>query len=168
MSKAFTRESDDASGDEIAPLRSHVPPGVKRYITKEGADRFRQQATILMDKKRALLTGDSSGSADTTVTVRQIDAAIQKIQRVMDSVIVAGPPTAADKVGFGAFVRITDNQGEEETYRIVGPDEAEPGKGRISSISPLAQALLNSRVGDTVRFSSPAGEQELTILDVGY
>ena len=168
MSKAFTRESDDASGDEIAPLRSHIPPGVKRYITKEGADRFRQQATILMDKKRALLTGGSSGSADTTARVRQIDAAIQKIQRVMDSVMVAEPPTDAGKVGFGASVRIRDAHGEEETYQIVGPDEAEPGEGRISSISPLAQALLNSRVGDTVRFSSPAGEQELTILAVGY
>ena len=168
VSKAFTRESDDASGDEIAPLRSHVPPGVKRYITKAGADRFRQKATILMDEKRALLAGGSSGSADTTARVRQIDAAIQKIQRVMDSVMVAGPPSDADKVGFGASVRIRDNHGEEETYQIVGPDEAEPGEGRISSISPLAQALLNSRVGDTVRFSSPAGEQELTILAVGY
>src|SRR5215470_26677 len=102
VSKAFTRESDDASGDEIAPLRSHVPPGVKRYITKEGADRFRQQATILMDEKRALLAGGSSRSADTTARVRQIDAAIQRIERVLDSVMVAGPPTDTDKVGFGA------------------------------------------------------------------
>ena len=168
VSKAFTRESDDASGDEIAPLRSQIPPQVKRYITNEGADRFRQQATILMGEKHALLTGSNSGSADTTARVRQIDAAIQKIQRIMDSVMVAGPPTDADKVGFGASVHIRDNHGEEETYQIVGPDEAEPGEGRISSISPLAQALLNSRVGDTVRFSSPAGEQELTILAVGY
>src|SRR5262249_9903632 len=122
----------------------------------------------LMDEKRALLTGDSSGSADSTIRVRQIDAALQKIQRVMDSVMVAGTPTDADKVGFGASVRIRDSHGEEQTYQIVGPDEAEPGEGRISSISPLAQALLNSRVGDSVRFSSPAGEQELTILAVGY
>src|SRR5215813_8060361 len=91
MSKAFTRESDEPSGDEIVPVRSHVPPGVKRYITKEGADRFRQQATVLIDEKRALLRGGSSGDADTAARVRQIDAAIQKIQRVLDSVMVAGP-----------------------------------------------------------------------------
>ena len=121
-----------------------------------------------MDEKRALLTGDRSGNADIAARVRQIDAAIQRIQQVMDSVMIAGPPTEADKVGFGASVRIRDNHGEEETYQIVGPDEAEPGEGRISSISPLAQALLNSRAGDTVRFSSPAGERELTILAVGY
>jgi transcription elongation GreA/GreB family factor len=99
-----------------------------------------------MDEKRALLTGGSSGSADTTARVRQIDAALQKIQRVMDSVMVAGPSADADKVGFGASVRIRDNHGEEETYQIVGPEEAEPAEGRISSISPLAQTLLNSRV----------------------
>lgn len=168
MSKAFTRESDDASGDEIAPLRSPVPAGVKRYITNKGAERLRQQAIILIDEKRALLTGANSGGAETTARVREIDAAVQKIQRVMDSVMVAGPPTAAGKVGFGASVRIKDNHGEEETYQIVGPDEAEPGEGRISSISPLAQALLNSRVGETVRFSSPAGQQTLTILAVDY
>ncbi|MGH7969674.1 MAG: GreA/GreB family elongation factor [Limisphaerales bacterium] len=61
-----------------------------------------------------------------------------------------------------------DKHGEEETYQIVGPDEAEPVEGRISSLSPLAQALVNSRAGDTVRFISPAGEQELTILAVRH
>lgn len=168
MSKAFTRESDEASGDEITPLRPRVPPGVKRYITKEGADRLRQQANTLLEEKRALLTGEGVGSADTTSKVRRIEAAIHRIQQVLDSVIVAEPPADPGKVGFGASIRIRDQQGEEETYQIVGPDEAEPSQGRISSVSPVAQALMNSRAGDTVRFSSPAGEQELTILGVHY
>jgi len=168
VSKAFTRESDEASGDEIARLRPAVPPGVKRYITKEGADRLRQQANALLEEKRALVSGGSPGGIDTTARVRRIDAAVQRIQQALDSVIVAEPPTDLEKVGFGASIRIRDQQGEEETYQIVGPDEAEPGQGRISSISPLAQALMNSRAGDTVRFRSPAGDQELTILTVHY
>jgi transcription elongation factor GreB len=168
VSKAFTRETDEASGDEIAPLRIRTPPGVKRYITRQGAERLRRQATELIEQKRALLNGGSAGNADTTAQVRRIDVAIQRIQQVLDSIIVAEPPADYGRVGFGASVRIRDHHGEEEAYQIVGPDEAEPDQGRISSISPLAQALMNRRTGDTVRFSSPAGEQELTVLAVHY
>ncbi len=71
-------------------------------------------------------------------------------------------------MSFGAAVFVRDSSGEEETYQIVGVDEAEPGEGRISSASPLAQALINGKVGDEVRFKAPAGNQELTILSVHY
>ena len=93
---------------------------------------------------------------------------VQRIERVLDSVMVAEPPTDPGKAGFGASVRFRDQHAEEETYQIVGQDEAEPSQGRISSISPLAQALMNSRAGDTVRFKSPAGNQEFTVLSVNY
>jgi len=141
---------------------------VKRYITKEGANRLREQANALLDEKRALANGSNSGDNEATAKIRRIDAAVLRIQQVLDSMIVAEPPADPGKVGFGAIVRIRDQQGEEEAYQIVGPDEAEPGQGRISSISPLAQALMNCRAGDTVRFKSPAGEQGLTILSVDY
>src|SRR5579859_6013545 len=126
VSKAFTRESDEASGDEIAPLRSHVPPGVTRYITRDGADRLRQGANALLEEKRTLVSGGSAGGIDTTARVRRIEAAIQRLEQVLDSVIIAEPPADSGKVGFGASVRIRDQQGEEETYQIVGPDEAGP------------------------------------------
>ena len=168
MSKAFTRESDEASEDTVASLRPYAPSGVKRHITKQGIEGLRQQANELLDEKRALLNGDSVGSPDTTARVGRIEAALQRIQQALDSVIVAEPPADSGKVGFGASVRIRDEHGEEEAYQLVGPDEVEPGQGRISSISPLAQALMNSRAGDTVRFKSPAGDQKLTILAVQY
>ena len=168
VSKAFTRESDGASGDEITPLRLQVQPGIKRYITKDGADRLRQQANALLEEKRALGTGENIGSNDSIARVRRIETAVQRLQQVLDSVIVAEPPTDSGKVGFGASVRVRHRDGEEETYQIVGPDEAEPDQGRISSISPLAQALMNSKAGDTVRFKSPGGGQELTILTLNY
>lgn len=120
-----------------------------------------------MDEKRGLLTGGDAGSAD-TARIRRIEANIQRLQQTLDSVMVAEPPADPSKVGFGASVRIKDQTGEEETYQIVGVDEAEPSEGRISSASPLAQALMNSRAGDTVRFKSPAGEQQLTILSVNH
>ena len=168
MSKAFTRESDETRGDEIAPPRTQMPAGVKRYITRQGAERLRRQATELLGEKRALSSGGSAGSTDATTRVRRIDAAIQRIQQALDSVIIAEPPVDHGKIGFGASVQIRNQIGEEKTYQIVGPHEAEPDQGRISSNSPLAQALMNRRVGDSVRLKSPAGEQELTILRVNY
>jgi len=114
----------------------------------------------------------ASGSSETDVNVkaalRRIESAIQQLQSTLDSVIIAEGPADKEKVAFGASVRIRDQHGEEDTYQIVGVDEADPTQGRISSISPLARALLSKRVGDRVRFQSPAGQQELTILDVHY
>jgi transcription elongation factor GreB len=125
-------------------------------------------ATALIEERRSLLAGGNAGSSDITARIRRIEAAIQRIQLVLDSAIVAEPPADRGKVGFGASIRVRDQQGEDETYQIVGPDEAEPGQRRISSASPLAQALMNCRPGEKVHFKSPAGEQELTVLSVDY
>jgi len=168
VSKAFTRESDDLSGEEFPPLRPQVPPGAKRHITKAGAERLRQQANALLEEKRALVSGDSHVEHNAVDRVRRIDADIQRIQLILDSVIVPEPPTDARKAGFGAFVQVLDQTGDAETYQIVGPDEADPNQGRISSISPLARALMNHLPGDSVQFNSPAGEQKLTILALHY
>ncbi|HRJ25244.1 MAG TPA: GreA/GreB family elongation factor, partial [Thauera sp.] len=69
----------------------------------------------------------------------------------------------------GATVSFCDlDTGEEQTLQIVGVDEADATQGRISWISPLARAVLKSRVGDVVRFQSPAGLRELEIVGVVY
>lgn len=168
MSKAFTRESDAPDADEIAPPRPNPSPGARQYITREGADRLRKQLSDLLEERRALLSQSSQANPNTTANVRRIESTLQKLQGTLDSVIVADPPADPSRVAFGASVRIRDQHGEEETYQIVGTDEADPGQGRISSISPLARALLNKKAGEAVRFQSPAGDQKLAILSVRY
>ncbi len=76
--------------------------------------------------------------------------------------------SGSDQVFFGATVTITDESGEEQTYQIVGVDETDLRRGRISWVSPLARALIKSREGDTVRFQSPAGWREIEVLAVVY
>ena len=111
----------------------------------------------------------SAGSdVDTKANLRRVESEIQKLQLTLNLVIVAEPPADKDKIAFGASVRVRDSSGEEETYQIVGVDEAEPGEGRISASSPMARALMNRRAGETARFETPAGDQELTILTVHY
>ena len=73
-----------------------------------------------------------------------------------------------DQVFFGATVTLCDADGSENTYTIVGVDEADASRGRISWVSPLARELLKAREGDTVRFQSPVGVREIDIVEVRY
>ena len=69
---------------------------------------------------------------------------------------------------FGATVTLCDEQGVERTYQIVGIDETDIARGRISWVSPLARAMIKAREGDSVRFQSPAGWREIEIVDIAY
>jgi transcription elongation factor GreB len=159
MSKAFTRESDESGGDEIPSTRPSLPPGTTNYITPQGAERLTQRLDNLLETRR-----QSSDAVNSDV--RKLDATIRALQQTLSSVVVAQPSPNPEKVVFGTTVRIRHQNGEEETYRIVGVEEADPENGSISWLSPLARALLSRKVGDKVRFRTPAGLDELTMLSI--
>ena len=73
-----------------------------------------------------------------------------------------------DRAFFGATVSYRDSRGAEHTVSIVGTDEVDPARGRVSWVSPIARALLKSRAGDSVTISTPAGEEPLEILRIRY
>jgi transcription elongation factor GreB len=73
-----------------------------------------------------------------------------------------------EHVFFGATVEYADSKGQEHTVSIVGVDEADPARGRVSWISPIAKALLKAREGDQVRLQTPAGIELLDILSISY
>src|ERR1035437_8064819 len=169
MSKAFTRESDDESGaEEILSLRPQLPPGTRNYITREGADRLKQRLKDLLEKKQAMVTMINAAGTGAEADQRKIESAIRRLQQILDSVIVAEIPADQEKVAFGAVVMIRHGNGEEAAYRIVGVEEADPGRGSISWISPLARALLSRRAGDRLTFRSAARGGELAILRGRY
>ena len=168
MSKAFTRESDQSGAEEIPSFRPRLPPGVRNYITREGADRLKQRLNGLLEKKQGLAAGSNEAGTASEAEQRKIESAIRNLQQILDSVVVAEIPVDQEKIAFGATVVIRHGNGEEEAYRIVGVEESDPDHGSISWVSPLARALLSRRAGDKVRFRSPAGEEELTILSVRY
>ena len=159
MSKAFTRESDESGDDEIPSTRPSLPPGTTNYITSQGAERLTQRLDGLLEERRK--SSDAPNS-----DVRKLEATIRALQQTLGSVVVAQPASNPEKVAFGATVRIRHQSGEEETYRIVGVEEADPENGSISWLSPLARALLSRRVDDKVGFRTPAGLDELTVLSI--
>lgn len=145
MSRAFVKE-DDGETEVVAkrPQRQHP-----YYVTPEGHEQLQQQLAA------AQAAGDER-------------AAEQAQERLDIAIIVRPEDQPADVVRFGANVTVQAPDGKRSTYRIVGEDEAEPLKGRISWLSPLAQALMEHREGDRVVWQRPAGNVPLKIVSISY
>jgi len=169
---------DDDEEDGALP----IPPGSKNYITPAGFDRLKREALHLLDRERpdlvkvvawAASNGDRSENADYIYgkrRLREIDRRIRFLTRRLDAAEVIDPTAReeTDRVFFGATVTLADENGDENTYTIVGIDEADASRGRISWVSPLARALLKRQEGDQFVFRAPGGDQSLEIVRVEY
>jgi transcription elongation factor GreB len=182
MSKAFTKETDNDDDDEAAALALAIPPGSKNYITPAGYQRIKDELLQLIDVDRpevvrvvhwAASNGDRSENGDYIYgkkRLREIDRRIRFLTKRMDLAEVVNPSVhhGSDQVFFGATVTYSNPSGEERTVTIVGIDELDPLKGKISWISPVARTLTKAREGDTVTLHTPNGVEELDILKVSY
>ena len=180
MNKAFVKESDGDDDDDggLPP----IPPGAKNYITPQGYQRIREELLQLIDTERpevvkivhwAASNGDRSENGDYIYgkrRLREIDRRIRFLTKRLDLAEVVDPSVhqGSDQVFFGATVTYLNNAGAEHTITIVGIDELDPLKGKISWVSPVARALTKSREGDMVTLTTPAGVDELEILSVTY
>jgi transcription elongation factor GreB len=180
MNKAFVKETDSDDDDDggLPP----IPPGAKNYITPQGYQRIREELLQLIDTERpevvkivhwAASNGDRSENGDYIYgkrRLREIDRRIRFLTKRLDLAEVVDPSVhhGSDQVFFGATVSYQNNAGAEHTVTIVGIDELDPLKGKISWVSPVARALTKAREGDVVMLTTPAGEDELEILSVIY
>lgn len=153
MSRAFTRESDDDPGTlPERPVSSHpnlVTPGGLAAI--EGRLRSLERELVA-----ARASGDSTRRACIERDLRYFT------QRLATARVIA-PGAAADRVRFGVRVTLRNASGAEQSFRLVGEDEADAARGLLSWVSPLAQALLGHEPGNTVRFQT--GELEILRLE---
>src|SRR5690554_5030975 len=176
MNKAFVKESDnDDDDDDLAPEAVSLPAGTKNYITVDGYKRLRAELAHLMTEERpsvvqvvswAASNGDRSENGDYLYgkkRLREIDRRMRFLTKRLEIAEVVDPKDQAgqDQVFFGATVSYIDDEGREFRVKIVGVDEAEPLRQRISWVSPVARALLKAREGDTVTLRTPAGIQHL-------
>jgi len=153
MSKAFTRENDDAPEPVINPSPSVLPPGAKNYITARGMENLRREFQELSAQPPS----------------SQIRHRLGDLQNsLLNAVVINPPPLPWMQVQFGATVSVRNQQGLEVDYAIVGVDETDLERNHTSWISPVAKALINRRVGEHVRFRTPAGEQNWEIMKVVY
>jgi transcription elongation factor GreB len=169
MSRAFVRESDFPQLPELPPQLSPLPPGAKNYLTPGGAQRLRDELARLLTQERPPLAGAELDDTDAKRALQILDQRIRYLQESLRTAEVSPPPAAPiDTVVFGATVRVREKNGAETTYRIVGVDETDLERNWVSWLSPIARALLNTKLGQRVLFKAPRGTKELEIVEVKY
>jgi len=180
MSKAFTKEADDADDDELQlpPL----PAGGKNYITPAGYARLKGELLDLIDNERpkvvdivhwAASNGDRSENGDYIYgkkRLREIDRRIRFLTKRLELAEITDPQVhfKNNQVFFGATVTYADEAGLERTVTILGVDEADSAKGEVSWVSPIARTLLKAREGDVLQLVTPAQVTEIEVIRVTY
>jgi transcription elongation factor GreB len=156
-----------------------TPP--RRYITPEGFRRIAQEheriwsverPRIVAEVEAAAALGDRSENAEYIYgkrKLRELDRRLRFLSERMDALTVVEPAARKDgRAFFGAWVTVEHEDGEERTYRLVGPDESDAGRGLVSVDAPLGRALLGKREGDLAVFQRPAGAAELTVVEIRW
>jgi transcription elongation factor GreB len=179
MSKAFVKESE--LEEELPPPAAPEAPPAKNYVTPAGYARLKAELRQLVEVERpevvrtvawAASNGDRSENGDYLYgkkRLREIDRRVRfLIKRLEGATVVDNSGRDDEQVFFGARVSVRSAGGEERTVTIVGADEVDAARGRVSWHSPVARALLKARAGDTVRLETPGGAEQLEILDVRY
>jgi len=182
MSKAFTKENDDAPKIDEPDEPNPLPAGVKNYITPRGFESLREELKQLRRVERPKIVeivswaagnGDRSENGDYIYgkkRLREIDRRMRYITKRLEIAEVVDPvrQTNRDQVFFGATVTYADEEDKEHTVRIVGVDEAELERGEVSWISPIARALLRAREGDMVELRTPGGARSIEVVEIQY
>lgn len=155
MSRAFVKEPDGLAAFEELPERliSDNP----NLVTDEGLRQIEDEVARL---SRAYADAQASGDrAALNVAARDLRYWTQR--RATAELVPA--PSDRDEVRFGARVTLVRADGRRQSFRIVGEDEADPARGTLSYVSPLARALLGKGVGDTARVGG--GEVEIVAIE---
>ena len=173
-------------GGEDEDDDADVPPGLPRdapfVMSPAGHAALAEEARRLWQEERprvvevvswAASLGDRSENADYQYgkhRLREIDPRVRFLRRRLERVQVVDPARQArrDQVFFGATVTYAREDDTEVTVTIVGVDEADTARGRISWISPVARALLGAREGGLVRVRTPAGTEEVEVVAIHY
>ena len=164
----------------MSRYRPPQPPSAK-YITVEGELALKAELHQLWKGERPQVTqsvseaaalGDRSENAEYIYgkkRLREIDRRVRYLsKRLEEMTVVSKPPSNQNKIYFGAFVTLEDQDQQTHTYRIVGPDELDPKKGHISIDGPLARALLGKEVDDEIEIESPQGSMVYFVIAINY
>lgn len=150
----------------------------QNFLTAEGAKALREELDQLLNVERpalaaklkeAIAMGDLSENADYhDAKERQgfLEGRIRYLEVVLRSATIIDEDGSNGVVRVGSEVTIQEEGFDPETYRIVGPAEANPREGRISNESPLGAALLGKKVGQTVKYQTPDGMMKVKIKKV--
>ena len=166
MSRGFVKE-DDQEEIPIVPPRADLPEGVTNYVTQAGMNELLEEKQSLLDERSRL---DSSNENEKRIALNHINAKLLLLeQRIATAQIVRPNEQAPDEVRFGAKIRLRIEANPNiQTFQIVGVDEADISKGKISFTSPLARLLINKKVGDKAVLKRGREDLVYEIMDIRY
>lgn len=166
MSRGFVKE-DDQEEVPIVPQRAYLPEGVTNFVTRVGMDQLLAEKQMLIHEKENLI---STSENEKRIAQNYINARLQLLNdRIASAKVVDLNEQPQNEIRFGALVTLkTVASGNIKAFRIVGVDEADIGKGKISFISPLAKELINKKAGDRVTLKLERGDIVFEIMDIAY
>ncbi len=154
------------------PPRYITPEGFRRLAEEHGRIWTFERPRVVAEVEAAAALGDRSENAEYIYgkrKLRELDRRLRFLSERMDALTVVAPkPHAGGRAFFGAWVTVENQEGEERTYRLVGPDEFDVARGLISVEGPLGRALLGRREGDSVAVQRPAGRVEVMIVQIRW
>lgn len=166
MSRGFVKE-DDQEEVPIVPQRAYLPEGVTNFVTRVGMDQLLAEKQMLIHEKENLI---STSENEKRIAQNYINARLQLLNdRIASAKVVDLNEQPQNEIRFGALVTLkTVASGNIKAFRIVGVDEADIGKGKISFISPLAKELINKKAGDRITLKLERGDIVFEIMDIAY
>ena len=166
MSRGFVKE-DDQEEIPIVPQRAHLPEGVPNFVTRVGMNQLLAEKQMLVNEKDNL---SSTSENEKRIALNYINARLNLLNnRIAEAKVVNQNEQPQNEIRFGAFVTLkTEGSGNIQTFQIVGVDEADISKGKISFISPLARTLINKKTGDIVMLKQAMKDTVFEIMGIAY
>jgi len=166
MSRGFVKE-DDQEEVPVVPQRAYLPEGVPNFVTRAGMDQLLAEKQVLIDEKENLT---NTSENEKRIALNFINAKLQLlINRIAEAKVVDLKEQPQNEIRFGATVTLkTEVSGNIRIFQIVGVDEADIAKNKISFISPLAKALINKKAGDRITLKRERDEIVFEIMDIAY
>ena len=166
MSRGFVKEGDQEEVP-IVPPRAYLPDGVINYVTREGRNQLLAEREKLIEEKNNL---DVTNENEHRITMNFLNSKLLLLSnRIAEAKIVNLEDQPQNEIRFGASISLrTGITKKIQTFQIVGVDEADISKGKISFISPIAKLLINKRIGDKVTLKREKGDIVFEIMNIAY
>jgi len=166
MSRGFVKE-DDQEEVPLVPPRAYLPEGAINFVTPQGMHQLLAEREMLVNERNNL---NSASENEKRITLNFINSKLQLLDnRIATAKIVNPGEQPQNEIRFGAIINLkTDESNLSRTFQIVGVDEADISKGKVSFLSPIARLLINKKVGDKVILKQGMKDIVYEILSISY
>ncbi|MBN2862446.1 MAG: GreA/GreB family elongation factor, partial [Bacteroidales bacterium] len=166
MSRGFVKE-DDQEEIPIVPQRAYLPKGVPNLVTPAGMDQLLAEKQMLIHEKENM---ESRNENERRIELNLINAKLLLLNnRIAEARVVDPEAQPQNEIRFGATVTLKNEMSAAiQVFQIVGVDEADISKGRISFIAPLARALINKKTGDRITLKRDSEDIVFEIREISY